>query len=178
MQPNRAFWRALHSLAHPISIGAVLILLLNDHWLRHTHPSWLTGKLGDFTWLVFAPFIAALVFAWLIPRRVRHYDSIVGMVAFGFIGLWFALAKTIPAVYGFTKTAWESLVGWEGTLRLDPTDLLTLPALLVGWWIWRRADDSPVSLRPLAYVALALGLVATLASAGPVSYTHLTLPTN
>ena len=71
---NPAFWRALHSLAHPVSLAAVALLLFNDHWLRWHYPSWLTGKLGDFTWLVFAPFIAALLwplltFVLLLPQH-------------------------------------------------------------------------------------------------------------
>lgn len=135
---NPAFWRALHSLAHPISLVAVLLLLLNDHWLRWQYPSWLTGKLGDFTWLVFAPFIAAAALAWVLPRsrsgghdvscpyskRRIHHEQIVGVTAFAFIGLWFALAKTVPAVHGWTVQAWEAVIAWRGTLRMDATDLL------------------------------------------------------
>ena len=83
------------------------------------------------------------------------------------VGLWFAAAKTIPAVHALTAAAWSALVGWQGSLRLDPTDLLALPGLLIGAWVWSRAEDSPLNLRPLAYVIAALGLVGTLASDGP-----------
>ena len=78
---------------------AILLLLFNDHWLRYAHPSWLTGKLGDFTWLVFAPFIAALLFAWIIPQRWKQH---AGWLSIGFIGVWFATAKTIPFVHELT----------------------------------------------------------------------------
>ena len=164
MKHNPAFWRAFHSLTHPLSLLAIGLLLFNDHWLRHYHPSWLTGKLGDFTWLVFAPFIAGLVFAWLVPRRIKHHTQWVAGLSFAFIGIWFATAKTIPLVHQWTTDALAWLVGWRGTLRLDATDLLTLPALLIGWWIWTRVDDRPISLKPLGYVALGLGLLGTLAS--------------
>lgn len=165
MRPNSnpAFWRALHSLAHPVSVAAVLLLLFNDHWLRWQHPSWLTGKLGDFAWLVFAPFIAAAALAWVLPRRER----LIGLTAFTFIGLWFALAKTVPAVHGLTVQASEAVIGWRGTLRLDASDLLTLPALLLGWWVWQRAGNTPLTLRPLAWAALGLGVVGTLATSPP-----------
>lgn len=63
MENNRAFWRAARCLTHPLTMAAVILLLVNDHWLRWHYPSWLTGKLGDFTWLMFAPFIAAAVLA-------------------------------------------------------------------------------------------------------------------
>lgn len=164
MTPNRAFWKAFHSLVHPLSLLAIVLLLINDHWLRYAHPSWLTGKLGDFTWLVFAPFIAALLFSWLIPRTWTQQTNIVGLLSIGFIGVWFATAKTIPLVHEWTTQTLYAIVGWEGQLRLDVTDLLTLPALLVSWFIWRRANDNKVSLKPLAYVAFGLGILGTLAS--------------
>lgn len=39
---------------------------------------------------------------------------------------------------------------------------------MIGWWVWRRSPNTPINLRPLAYVALGLGIVATLASDGPL----------
>lgn len=92
-------------------------------------PSWWTGKLGDFTWLVFAPFIAALVIAWLIPRKHPKQERIVSLIAFSAIGIWFALAKTVPAVHALTTSTLDAIVGWRGGLRMDATDLITLPAL-------------------------------------------------
>jgi hypothetical protein len=68
MNDNKAFWKAIHSLAHPVTLLAVFLLIFNDHYLRHAYPSWLTGKLGDFTWLIFSPFIVAILLAWIIPR--------------------------------------------------------------------------------------------------------------
>ena len=161
---NKPFWRALHSLAHPVSMAAIVTLLLNDHWLRHEHPAWWTGKLGDLAWLVFAPCIAALIFAWIVPRR--HHDW-VGPLAFGFIGIWFATAKTIAPVHELTTTSVEAIIGWEGTLHRDVTDLLTLPGMLVGWWVWRGASDAPRRLAPVVPVVLMLGVVGTLASTEP-----------
>ena len=75
---NRAFWRSVHSLAHPVSIAAIVIMLLNDHVFRWQSPSWLTGKLGDFTWLVFAPLICAAFASWIVPRKHPHQEKIVG----------------------------------------------------------------------------------------------------
>jgi hypothetical protein len=167
MQSRNAFYRAVYCLSHPLTIAAVILLLVNDHWLRWHHPSWLTGKLGDFTWLMFAPFIAAAVLAWLIPGRIRNHEQVVGLVSFGLIGLWFGLAKTVPLVHELTTSAWESIIGWEGSLRMDASDLLTLPALLIGWWLWQRAKGQALSLRPLATVVFALGIVATLATSPP-----------
>ncbi len=167
MPYNHAFWKAFHSLTHPLSLLAIMFLLFNDHWLRYAHPSWLTGKLGDFMWLVFAPFIAGLVFAWIIPRRLERHTDIVGGLSIGFIGVWFATAKIIPFVHHLTTETLYAIVGWEGQLRLDVTDLLTLPALIISAYIWQKASDDKVSLKPFAYVALGLGLLGTLATSPP-----------
>ncbi len=59
MSPNLSFRRALVSLSHPLSIAAIGLLLFNDHLWRKVAPSWLTGKIGDFAWLIFAPFLLA-----------------------------------------------------------------------------------------------------------------------
>lgn len=168
MHINRALWRAINSFIHPMSMAAVVLLLFNDHWLRWHYPSWLTGKMGDFTWLVFAPFIAAVFFSWVIPRRLKRHEQIVGVLSFAAIGLWFALAKTVTPVHELTVNAWEAIIGWQGTQRMDATDLLTLPALFIGWWIFWRADNRPLSFRPIAPVLFALGIMATLASDGPI----------
>jgi hypothetical protein len=162
--PNKSFWRSIHSLSHPLTIAAVLMLLFNDHWLRHNYPSWLTGKLGDFTWLIFAPLICVTLFAWIIPRRLKNHENIVAITSFTFIGLWFATAKTIPFIHAITKNTVEAIIGWQGTLRIDPTDLLTLPALLIGYYIWHTADNRSLNLRPVAWVILGLGIMGTLAS--------------
>ena len=174
MQANRAFWRAIPSLSHPVTIFAVVMLLFNDHWWRHNYPSWLTGKMGDFTWLVFAPMICAMLVAWIVPHKWQNQEKIVGMLSFGFIGVWFATAKTMPVIHQMTTNTVEWIVGWEGTLRIDPTDLITLPALLVGWWVWSNADNGTLNMRPVAWVIFGLGIMGTLASQGGPQYIPIT----
>ena len=131
MRNNPAFRRALLALSHPVSILGVIVVLLNDHWWRHAAPSWFTGKIGDFAWLIFAPFLLAAILAWLFPRR----EKFVGYAAIIGVGLIFGLAKTVPAFHALTIDVLEFLTGWPNVLRMDPTDLLALPALLIAWWI-------------------------------------------
>ena len=166
MSDNRSFWKALHSLTHPLSIACILLLLLNDHWLRHNYPSWLSGKLGDFTWLLFAPFITAMLFALIIPRKTENRSNIIGIASIAFIGLWFATAKTIPAIHWLTTETLYAIVGYRGTLRMDVTDLLTLPALFLSWHIWQTSATTKVNLKPVAYVAFGLAMLGTMASDG------------
>lgn len=162
---NRAFRQTLAGLSHPITLGAGLLLLLNDHLLRRLWPSWWTGKIGDAAWLVFAPFLAAALLAWLIPRRMKNHNAAVGVAAFSLTGAGFALAKTIPIFHRIAVDILEHLTGAPISLLRDPSDLLMLPALLVGWVIWRSGAAQNERHTSRGWVMLALGALATLANA-------------
>ena len=156
---KKTFHKALSLLAHPFSLGMLALLLVNDHWLRHAWPSWWTGKLGDIAWLGFFPFaLAAVLSAGLhltiqaayklrnIPcDRCATGQTWVGPLAFGLTGLVFALAKTIPLFHQLTLQGFEALFGVPSTLVRDPSDLLALPVMLVGWRLWHVQDTPPVS---------------------------------
>jgi hypothetical protein len=163
---NASFRRALLSLSHPISILGIIVVLLNDHWWRRTAPSWFTGKIGDFAWLIFAPFLLAALLAWLFPWREKFvgYVSIIG------VGLIFGLAKTVPAFHALTIDVLEFLTGWPNVLKLDPTDLLSLPALLIAWWIWERLTNRSFRLADRGWVLLPLAVFATMADSAMPSY--------
>lgn len=83
---NRAFWKAIQILSNPITLGTIALLFINDHLLRKAWPSWWTGKIGDFAWLYFAPFVAAALLAWLIPPKWKKQEQVVGILAFGLTG--------------------------------------------------------------------------------------------
>ncbi|HSD84881.1 MAG TPA: hypothetical protein VLG46_13525 [Anaerolineae bacterium] len=154
-----AFRRTLLSVSHPLSIAAIIVVLLNDHWWRRVAPSWFTGKIGDFAWLIFAPFLLAALLAWVFPRRERlvGYASIIG------VGLIFGLAKTVPAFHALTIDVLELLTGWPNILRMDPTDLIALPALLIAWRIWEQSAPRSFRLADRGWVLLPLAVLATMA---------------
>lgn len=168
MKLNKASLNTLYALSHPASIAAIFMLLLNDHVLRRLWPSWWTGKLGDFAWLIFAPFVLALILAWLVPARVPNREKRIGQIAIVVTGLGFALAKTIPVFHELALRVLELLSGWEPTLRRDPTDLLALPALAIAWHIWKDSGrDSPLlASRGLLMIPL-VALVTIANSAAP-----------
>ena len=153
------FSTRLLSLSHPISIVGIIVVLLNDHWWRRVAPSWFTGKVGDFAWLIFAPFLLALLLAWLMPRR----EKLVGYAAIVGVGLIFGLAKTVPAFHALTINVLEFLTGWPNVLRMDPTDLIALPALLIAWWIWQQSAARSIRLSDRGWVLLPLAVFATMA---------------
>jgi hypothetical protein len=141
--------------------------LLNDHILRRLWPSWLTGKIGDFAWLIFAPFLLATLLS-LLPRRMSQDEDTVGRVSIIGVGAIFALAKTWPAFHALTIDLLEALTGWPNLLRRDPTDLLALPALLIAWRIWQHSRLQTIAFPQRGWVLLPLAALATMAnSPGP-----------
>ncbi|MBI5932014.1 MAG: hypothetical protein HY862_22085 [Chloroflexi bacterium] len=161
---NRAFYRSLRSILHPIPIGAIILLLLNDHFLKRHYPSWWTGKLSDFAGLIFAPLIFAAFLAWIIPPRLKNQENLAGAIAFLSTGTIFALTKALPQANNITSGLWEFFTGNPVKIWLDPTDLLVLPALLIGWLVWD--NNSNQLFRPLfpASSIMILGFLAALAS--------------
>ncbi|HET7375196.1 MAG TPA: hypothetical protein VFK30_00720, partial [Anaerolineae bacterium] len=161
MKASTTFQRALLSLSHPLSIAAIAVVLLNDHLLRHVWPSWFTGKIGDFAWLIFAPFLLAALAGWL-PIRSSNRDNLIGQGSIVAVGLIFGLAKTVPEFHSLTIKILETLTGWPNVLRIDPTDLLTLPALFIAVWIWRQSVARTFRLPNRGLVLLPLAILATM----------------
>jgi hypothetical protein len=169
---NPTLTRSLHALSHPITLAAVGVLLLNDHVLRRWWPSWMTGKLGDVAWLAFFPLIMALAFALIVPARVKARDQVVAGLAFGFTALLFALGKTVPAVHALIVAVLGAILRMPIGLRLDPTDLITLPALWIGWRVWwMERGVLPRVVTRRGWAVMALGAMATMAnSPTPLSF--------
>jgi hypothetical protein len=130
------------------ALGALFVLVLNDHVLKHACPSALTGKLSDFAGLFLFPVLAGA----LAGRRstiVARASAIAGAAAF-------ALCKLLPAAAG-----WVSL--HVATTTCDPTDLVALPML----WLGAR-HAAPMSLADVARwrdrIAAALCAFASIAT--------------
>ncbi len=130
------FLHAIHCLSHPVSIMAMVILLLNDHLFRIYLAGWWTGKLGDFAWLFFFPFVVAILLAWLIPQKVKAHSLWVSALSIGLTGILFALAKTIPPFHQSLIWIASALFGFPVGWRMDPTDLTALVSLAGSAWLW------------------------------------------
>src|SRR5210317_531581 len=97
--------KQIYLLTHPLFLGALLALILNDHLFKAVYPSWLTGKLSDFSGLfVFPVFLAVVLGRWWHSRR----SMIVLHLA---VGLCFALWKLAPV---------EIMLDWLGSLTTWP----------------------------------------------------------
>ncbi len=170
MTVRPAFTRALAALAHPVSLSAVLVLLLNDHLFKALWPGWVTGKLGDVAGLVFAPLLVAVPLSLLLPRRVG--ERAVGLTAIAITGAWWVLAVTVPDVHALSLSVLGVLTQAPFYFERDPTDALALPGLLGAWYAWwhsgARAGNGA---RPGGVVVAVLALLACVATSSfPNSY--------
>lgn len=164
--------KALALLAHPASLAAMGIMLLNDLFLRRFVPSWWTGKISDFAYLFFMPFVLAALLGWLAPGRWARRESRVRALAFAITGLAFSIGKLFPAVNALASAALQSLLGFPLRTLPDPTDLLALPALAAAWLLWQRRSPalrSPSAPHAARWLLLPLAAFLTLANSAPPS---------
>ncbi len=161
---NHTATKALHMLSQPLSVGAILLLLINDHLLRICWPSWWTGKIGDFAWLYFTPFALTFLMAWLIPSCWKHHERIVIVLAFGLTGGIFTLANTWTVFHFWLVNLLEVLLGVPIGLRLDPTDLIALISLAAAWWMWAREKPFQHILRKSELMLIPVAALLTIAN--------------
>lgn len=128
---------ALSWLAHPLTVVALAVLLLNDHVLKAAYPGWLTGKLSDVAGLLVAPPLVAL----LLSATGRGFRA-TAVVAVALTGTLFTLVKISGYAAGVASAAWTAVAGPSRVLA-DPTDLLALPALLLAYHVGMRASRAP-----------------------------------
>ena len=120
---------------HPLVFAAVVVLVVNDWVLKPRFHDWVTGKLSDVAGLLFAPVVLSAMIGlvlralgrpgYLTPRR-RAACCIAP--AAGFAG-----AKLLAPV----RETFAALIGHHAEFYPDWTDLFTLPAVLVAYWIGR-----------------------------------------
>lgn len=144
------------ALRHPLWWTALAVLLLNDHLLKGAGalPSAVTGKLSDFAGLLVAPvLLAALV-------RARRSGAI--LACFAATGAVFAAIKLSPAAARAAESI-MAFVSWR--IWSDPTDLIALPMLLVGWHVFLARPETASAGSPvLSRAALVLGSFACVAT--------------
>ena len=150
------------ALLHPLVLLAIAALIVNDHVGKGLYPGLVTGKLSDVAGLAFFPLVLvgavevarAVVGRWTGPSVLELRLAIVATA------LSFAAVKTVPAA-AFAFGWCTGAAGWAiavaasvgggpaptmivGLVRVDPTDLVALPALALPWLVGRRRLSAAV----------------------------------
>lgn len=155
--PNR---RALPAgeFFHPLSLLALALLIVNDWYLKPSlwAPTLLTGKLSDFSGLLFFPLLltALLDCLLLLPARLglpvdftlRRGKLVASIVA---TGLLFSTIK-LSAQANEAAIAVAHEMGLSARIVLDPSDLIALATLWLSW----RIGLAEISRVPLGRIEL------------------------
>lgn len=152
-------------LCHPVTLFALVLLLVNDHVLKAAFPGPVTGKLSDVAGLMLAPPLVAVLLTLLVPRLPYRAAAVTGLVA---VGTGFAVVKSSGYAAELASSAWTVLAG-PSLVRADRTDLLTLPALGLAWWSWTRSRRRPVRQRTARLVRLLVVLPPALLAVAATS---------
>ncbi|MEV6715336.1 hypothetical protein AB0M48_25240 [Lentzea sp. NPDC051208] len=126
----------LRWVAHPLTVGATAVLLLNDHVFKQAWPGLVTGKLSDVAGLVVAPAVLGLLSGLFRAGRI---GAAVATLLTGAGFTWVKLTGTGAEV---ASAAW-AVVNGPSVVLADPSDLIALPALGLAWWAWRRSAAAP-----------------------------------
>jgi hypothetical protein len=156
LHPHRA-------LVHPLWVGALVVLALNDHWWKYADllPAPVTGKLSDFAGLLVAPVLLAAIVG--VRARAGLFAAHVA------VGVVFTLIQVSRSC----ADAWSALmdlVAVPWIITSDPTDLVALPVLALGMHVYPRVMQrrAVASLRRTGETAgAAIGLVCCVATSRP-----------
>lgn len=147
-------------LLHPLFLSALVLLVINDHWLKGSGilPSWLTGKLSDFAGLIVAPVV--------LVSLLRLKSQRAQLTAHAAIAIVFALTEVSQPIADQFASLWHLAGISRAAFRADLTDLWALVVLPIPY-----ALVSPqITAKTHAFaprVSLAAALIACIATSVP-----------
>ncbi len=155
--------RCASALTHPATVAALAILLLNDVLFKALWPeSWVTGKLSDLAWVVFAPPLLAFLLSFLTRRNVLA-ERVSFLAAYAGLPLLYAAFNTFEPLHHWILQGLSIASGGTAGSPLDVTDSLVIPlGMGIAFWVWRQRVVGPATQR-LRWGLLVAG-VAALAS--------------
>lgn len=123
-------------LLHPVPLAALVVLVLNDHWLKGADlvPGAVTGKLSDVAGLLFFPLLLTAAGDLVLLACARWLGAAVDfslrrwklVAACTFTAALFAAIKLSPAAAAVLIRLLGTL-GVDAAVAADPTDLFALP---------------------------------------------------
>ena len=161
--------RCASALTHPVTLAALVALLLNDGLFKSLWPdSWVTGKLSDLAWVVFASPLLAFVLSLFLGRRLFGRRAAIITAYVGLPALYAAF-NTFETIHDGILWGLSLVAGGTDGSPIDPSDSLVIPfGLGIAWWVWRRPAVSSDRLRVrLALLAAGVATFATVATSAP-----------
>jgi hypothetical protein len=131
-------------LVHPVPLGAVALMVVNDRFLKAAYHNDLTGKLSDIAICLFLPLLCAEVL--ILTRRVPPTTAL--RCGAGAAALTFTALEVCPPVAGLACSLLTIIQQWLGiagpfVMTPDCTDLLALGMIPTAMlWGLRRLHGS------------------------------------
>ena len=155
--------RAESALTHPVTVASLGVLLLNDLLFKSLWPhSWLTGKLSDLAWLMFALPLLAFLLSFAARGSLRA-SRLAFLVAYAGLPILYAAFNTFEPVHDVIMRGISLAGGAAGSPR-DATDSLVIPlAWAAALWVLRREVPAAGAMRlrwavlVMCFAALAIG---------------------
>lgn len=128
---------------------SILLLLLNDFFLKEAYHNFLTGKLSDFTGLFALPYFLSLIF----PKFIK--------ANYVFSAIFFIIWKTelIQPIFDVLNS-----IGLNFTRVIDYTDLIALSVLPLSYLYWNNESFQICrvpDLKPVIMIACSFAFIAT-----------------
>jgi len=176
------------ALLHPFAVLSLVVLVANDHWLKHAHPGLLSGKLSGFAAVLLLPLFLHTLFE--LSYRAVNARRPSARLANRALGACLALTCSVYAPpeiwppaetayrYGLGALQWPFRALWsvghgQGAVGLvpvrataDPSDLAALVMLWVAWRVARRAPGTKGVIRTRPGLEPALAAIAALCGLG------------
>lgn len=136
--------RTQAALTHPATFVALATLLLNDLALKWIwQGAWLTGKLSDLAWLVFAAPLLAFALSFAARGNVAA-QRWTWRIAYIGLPLLYLAYNSIAPLHDAIMSAFSLARGTPGASPFDPTDSVVIPfGVGIALWVWRRSAAAP-----------------------------------
>jgi hypothetical protein len=125
-------------LLHPVFLTNLIILLLNDHYLKGYHNNWITGKLSDFCGV----FVFAVFFIAILPINKKIFLAFTA-----FLFAWWKSPLSEPFI-----TYLNNSLSIPVYRVIDYSDLAALLTLPFAYYIKRLSSPSTYLKQVAVYI--------------------------
>ncbi|CAN5374345.1 hypothetical protein BH09BAC6_BH09BAC6_07540 [soil metagenome] len=142
-----------------VFVTGLLLLALNDHYLKQEFANWFTGKISDFAGLLIFP----MFLQFLFPRLSR-----ISILLTGLFFIFWKLPVSTPFIDFYNKIAIIPI-----TRTVDYSDLIALSVLPFAQYFIQRVDRYRIGNIPPAYLTCLIAIpagVIFMATSPPVSF--------
>jgi hypothetical protein len=153
--------RNKYYLLNHIFLFCLVILVVNDHYLKYEYANWFTGKLSDMVGIIMLP----LLITWLFPA-VKERSIVISAALFIFWKSPFSQGL----IYFYNQFAFI-----QTSRIVDYTDLFVLALLPIPWFLLKRIDSlHALKITRVNPILILLPTVFSLMATSPPPYFRYT----